>query len=385
MMYMTRLPAFALLATLIQAPCALASQPANPQARALLTQAQADAQAGKVGAAVRGWRAAADADPAASAPLSQLAEHYAALARDDDSHRAYHFRLQARDFVQQALQRDPNDAEANAARETLSGRADQAPYKSLPAAQAELEAGRRFDADGNHFKAKIHYHQASKLDPRDGEILIAYGLCHAHDGHPTLAESAFRQATLVDPQFDLTWINLASSLFDQKKIDQAYAATLGALAALPSVSETWMVVRGLRRMQGKPIDTFDYKPMGSHWRSQNRSIVEAGMPEADSQAWRHFALAQREQMRPDKPSRSPFAVELAAWEAALPRVAAMADADQIKDETMRKMLMFHKAGQLKAALFLFAWRESYRPDFEAWKQANPDAIGRFIDTFQLSA
>lgn len=381
---MTRLPALALLAALIHTPCALASQPATPPARALMAQAQADAQAGKITAAVSGWRAAAEADPAASAPLSQLAAHYAAAARSDDSHRGYHARLQALAFVEQALQRDPKDEEADALRGSLSGRAEQAPYQTLPAAQAELEAGRRFDAEGNHAKAKLHYHQASRLDPRDGEILIAYGQCHAHDGHLPLAESAFRQATLVDPQYDLTWINLASNLFEQKKIDQAYSATLGALAALPSASETWMLVRGLRRIQGKQTDTFQYKPMGSYWRSQNRTIVEAGMPEPDARAWRHFALAQAEHMRQNKAPRSAFALELAAWEAALPQISAMADAALIKDATMLAMLRFHQAGQLKAALFLLAWRESYRPDFEAWKKANPDAIRRFVDTFHLA-
>jgi hypothetical protein len=138
------------------------------------------------------------------------------------------------------------------------------------------------------------------------------------------------------------------------------------------------------RHADKPLDTLEYKPMSGYSPSQNRVVTEENMRAADLQAWLIFGNAQWDAVREARPGRSAFDTELAAWEAALPRIAALPQADRIKDSTMSAMLRFYHGGQLKPALFLIAYRESYRRDFEAWKKANPDGIRRFVETFRVS-
>jgi hypothetical protein len=59
--------------------------------------------------------------------------------------------------------------------------------------------------------------------------------------------------------------------------------------------------------------------------------------------------------------------------------AATRDAKQpIRDRILAQFLRFKKDGRLDAALFLLQYREAFRPDFEAWKKRNPQAIRAFI-------
>lgn len=54
-----------------------------------------------------------------------------------------------------------------------------------------------------------------------------------------------------------------------------------------------------------------------------------------------------------------------------------------KDATWAQLLAFYKSGALKPALMLLAFHEAYRPDFEAWKAANPKGVQAFIEHWHL--
>jgi tetratricopeptide (TPR) repeat protein len=383
---MLRNSAILLVALLGPASPALASQSVKPDVLALTKQAQAQGQAGDIAGAERSLKAAIAADPTTSHALSMLARMHLLLWQRDDSHLAWHHRATAFELVYRAQQLDRKDPHAEDILDYLSGKYDRQQHETNPAAEDALTAGDRAAETGKCELAQAHYDKALILAPRNADALIAMGQCQEDHGSMAQATELYRKATALEPLQPGTWRALSGSLGTQKRYDEARIAALHAVAAMPSDSQSWNLLRVLTRLaQPASIDTFAYKPMGSYSRSKDTTIVEKGMPIPDFKAWMFFATSQAEEMDPKKPARSPFAVELAAWERVLPTIAAMGDADQIKDETMRKMLTFHKGGQLKAALFLLAWRESYRPEFEAWKKANPEAIERFFNTFRVFA
>ena len=51
------------------------------------------------------------------------------------------------------------------------------------------------------------------------------------------------------------------------------------------------------------------------------------------------------------------------------------------DQDTRELLA--KADQLEAGLLILRYKESYRPEFEAWKKAHPNGIRKFVDTWGL--
>lgn len=110
--------------------------------------------------------------------------------------------------------------------------------------------------------------------------------------------------------------------------------------------------------------------------------IDAGVEAPESTVWLAYAIAQAAgAIKPAK--ASPFELELAAWEKTMAIARELGVAAQLKDAGLGQMLRFHEAGQLKAALFALRYRESWRPDFEAWKKAEPDGLKKFIDTFHI--
>jgi hypothetical protein len=80
---------------------------------------------------------------------------------------------------------------------------------------------------------------------------------------------------------------------------------------------------------------------------------------------------------------TPFEIELKAWQ------QAMTVADELKassgksltDPALLQMQAFHKDGQLKPAILLLLYKESFRPEFDKWAAANPQSINGFVTQY----
>jgi tetratricopeptide (TPR) repeat protein len=382
---MQRLPLVVLLAILCQATPVLAEPSINSKAAALLAQAQSEINAKQFPAAQKSLQAAMAADPYATRPRTLLGEMLIEAWRANDSHMAWHYRGDAHRLALEALELEDEDSGALGLLDMLSGKFEQPRHEGKPAAQAALEQADRAYYAGQHDEALALYARTIKLDPAFADAYVALGDFHADLNRVPLAQQAFRQAILVEPNHAGAWRALAESLLKERKDEEAVSAALASVSALPTSTESWKLLRGVMKVVSKPLAIFEYRPMGSYSRHKGKVMIVDGMPKPDSAAWQAFGKAQSDALQAKQPVRTAFETELAAWEAALPVIAAMPDAAQIRDDTMRAMLRFHKAGQLKAALFVLAYRERYRADFESWKKTNPDAIRRFVETFRLSA
>jgi len=78
-------------------------------------------------------------------------------------------------------------------------------------------------------------------------------------------------------------------------------------------------------------------------------------------------------------------MELAVWKAAMNVADEIAanGGEALTDPGLIAMHTLAKADQLEAALLILRYKESYRPEFEAWKKAHPNGIRKFVDTWGL--
>lgn len=203
----------------------------------------------------------------------------------------------------------------------------------------------------------------------------------AQADYPT-AEKYFLQATQADPLQGMAWRFLFDTQIRLSKLKDAEASALGAVAARPSELQSWLRVGQLRSAWGQKLARLRLVPRARLAPGTTTIEVDAGVDAPDSTVWLAFAIAQAAgAIEPEK--ASPFELELAAWEKTMAMAQELGVAAQLKDEGLRQMLRFHAAGQLRAALFALRYRESWRPDFEAWKKAEPDGLKKFIDTFHI--
>jgi hypothetical protein len=83
--------------------------------------------------------------------------------------------------------------------------------------------------------------------------------------------------------------------------------------------------------------------------------------------------------------KSIFEAELEVWDKAL-KVGQELETNtkrKLRDPALIQMKSFALSGDLRAAVFLLMYKESFRPDFETWKQASPGAINAFIEKYSL--
>lgn len=354
--------------------------PSNAAASALFNQALALQAQGKGSEAFQHFRKAAEADPAASSPLSAMAMMYLDASAAAPAERAGALRKQAESVAQAALKLDERDPGALEVLRRLDDALPQQRHQPNAAALKLVHEAEVLFNDKKYAAAIPKYEQAIKLDPRYTEAVVFLGDCYFMQNDLPKAEQYFRQAAELDPQLGMAWRFLVDTLARQDKIEEARKAAIGAVAALPSALTSWGRVRQLNSNKDLPMQTFRLVRQATF--RDNKIHVAPNLPQPDGSLWMAYGMAQAgAATKPD--AGSPFARELQAWETTMKIAAELGSPEQIKDEGLRQLLRFYKAGELKAAVFILMYREAYRADFEAWKKADPDAIRRFINTFYV--
>lgn len=370
-----------LLAALLHAAPAMAGLlPSNEKATTLLNQAQALEAEGKGNEALQRFREAALADPTASSPLSHIAYMFYGASVAAPAKDAVELRQQAAAHANAALKLDERDPIAMEVLRALADGQPQVRHEPTPAARKAVNEGELLFNEKKFAAAMEKYQQAAQLDPAYAEAVLLMGDCYFMQGDMPNAEATFRKATQIDP-FDATaWRFLFDAQIRQGKAKDANASAISAVAAMPSARQNWVRINQWMGQWGTQLSPFRLVPRVTV--SGTTVNMDADIPPSDHLTWLAYGVALAAAPR-QLPDGSPFERDLYAWEKAMQVAQGPGQADQLKDEGLRAMLRFHKAGQLKAAVFLLLYREAYRPQFEAWKKANPDAIKGFIDTFQV--
>lgn len=370
----------------------------NDAARALIQQGNVLATQGRYQDAVQQFQAASRADPASSSPVAAIA-HVLLLAADaQQGSNAATLRQQAEGAAHYALTLGADDP---LAQEVLRLLADEKPAPLNMPSQAAwklLQEGETLFQSNKPAEAVVKYEEAARIDPRYSTAMVYAGDCYFVQKNWPEAETRFRKATEIEPLNGQAWRFLSDALAWQNKWTASEAALLSGIAAHPSQLPTWNKLASLRGKQGYPLTALKLQrkaavqldsDTGKYDIKLDPAVASgADQRQADGAVWLMLALtesnlraANRRQRQPDRP----FAIELAAWQAAMKAADELSARDQVdlSDPALRTMRMLAKADQLETGLLLLAYKESWRPEFEAWKKEHPDGVRKFIDTYAL--
>lgn len=369
----------ALLAALLHlAPAQAELHPSNEKAQNLLKEGNALLAAGKGNEAFQRFREAALADPKASTPVSMMAYMLQLSSTAAPAGEVARIRQQAASAANAALKLDQRDPVAMEVLRALSDDVVQKRHQPNDAARKAANEGEILFNEKQYDAARKKYELAEQLDPAYAEAVLLQGDCYFMLGDMPRAEQLFRKAIQIDPLYGSAWRFLFDAHMRQGKFKDADAASIGAIASKPSERQAWMRVGLMQDQWGIKMRTFRLTP---RVRLDGKTLnMDSEIPQNDHLVWLAYGMSLTNAST-EMSNATPFARELYAWDNAL-QIAAEAKVDkQVEDESLRDLQRFHKAGQLKAAVFLLMYKEAYRADFEAWKAANPGAIKHFIDTF----
>ena len=378
---------------------ALACAPAaavqlNKAAEALMNESHVLRAQGKNQEAFNKLAAAANADPASSLPPSGMANMLADVAKGAPAEDAAKFRQRAEALARQALKLEPDDP---VAQEVLRELEDDKPlplHTPSPAAEALLHEGEVLFTSKKPDEALLKYERAAQIDPQYSTAWIYAGDCFFVQQKWAEAETRFRKGVEVEPLNAQGWRFLADALIRQDKRAAAEEALIGGIAAQPSQLPNWGRLAQMRDAAGYPLTRLQLvrKAKGGYDSSGKSSVTldpafqePSSINPADGKVWLALAINEatmRVAVHQGKAADTPFAIELASWTKAMAMANEMATGE-VTEPALKTMQMLAKSDQLEAALLLLQYKESWRPEFEAWKAAHPSGIRKFIDTYGL--
>jgi tetratricopeptide (TPR) repeat protein len=382
------------------APTASAQLPINDAAAALVKEGDTQLFQRKPAEAIRSYQAAMKADATSSVPLSKLANAlYLLSLLQTDAAKKSEWRAQSEGLAQQALKLQPRDPLAQEVLRLLSEEKPAPLHEPTERALNLKHEGEQLFIAGKLDQAREKYLQAAQADPLYSSAWIYAGDCYFAQKKWAEAEELFRKGVTIEPLNSQGWRFLSDALGAQGKRAAAEEALLNGIAAQPSQMPNWGKLAHLRAAAGTPL-----KPLGLVRKASVTLDPATGKPTvkldstfsggpgeqktADGGAWLMLAMREaniRVKNREDNVTSTPFAIELASWEGAM-KVVDEVEAkggEALTDPGLIAMQMLAKADQLEAGLLILRYKESYRPEFEAWKKAHPNGIRKFVDTWGL--
>ncbi|GGC64037.1 tetratricopeptide repeat protein [Undibacterium terreum] len=388
------IPLFAaMLATALLLP-AQASVLGNEASTVLVKEGDVLLSKNQYEAAYNKYEAATKLDPGASIPISSMALTISLAASSYEGNHAAKMRQQSEDLVRKALLMEPTDP---VAQEVLRLLQDKPAPLHAPTKQAwqTVQEGEVLFHGGKYAEALAKYEQAAALDPLFSVPWVYAGDCFFAQKNWHEAELRFRKATEVEPLNGQAWRFLSDALMQQGKKLDAESALLSGIAAQPSQMPNWEKLAQIWGLSGVQMQRLQMvrKSQVQFDKANNKYNIYVDSPaksddSPDTPVWLAYALslskAQTENMT-GKSKASPFSMEVAAWR------IAMIVADEINastgkkltDAALQKMQTLAQANQLEPAILLLMYSESYRPEFESWKKANPNGIRAFVNTYGL--
>ena len=372
----------------------------NEKCQALVQEGISLVRQNKYNEALAKFQEAEKADPHASSPLSGRA-----LAFYSASHVAFEkdvqkYRQDAEGLANAALERDSTDVVAQEVLGLLADGPDKERHTPTKEARAALKAGEDLFHKNQYDVALEQYNKAFQLDPAYAEALVYAGDCKFAQGKFAEAETYFRKAITVDPLHERGWRFLADALLKQNRTQPFLDALIGAISARPSYKAAWDNLSDWGKASGSPLKVFRIKPMAKavvdEKTKKSNVVIDQGFlagedknaPSPDFGVWVMYGLVQASKDLPPKngeKKRSAFETELEIWDKALKvgQELATNTKRKLRNPALIQMNSFVLSGDLKAAIFLLMYKEAFRPDFEAWKQANSGAIKAFIEKYSL--
>lgn len=366
----------------------------NERCQALAGEGQALKADNKFNEALAKYREAAAADPTASMPLSLMASLFHEASGMTDAKNVEPYRNQARALAQDALSKHPDDPLALEVLRDLSGETrNRALTSSEEAAKAYREAETYFGKK-QYREALERYLTAFAKDPKFSKAILYAGDCHFDLKEFKEAEACYGKATALDPDDAQAWRFLADAQYALKRPSELVKKSiLNAISAQPNYLPAWARYEEIRNSEGTPLKVFNPEPKAQLSRDAKTGKYNLQLQESkdngslDSTLWVAFGMglaAAQPDVSKETPVLSPFQIQLKAWEGTMTTARELASEKKpIKDPTLLQFKAFGEAKHLETGIFLFLYKEAYRPDFEAWKKKNPKGVETFLEVFSL--
>jgi tetratricopeptide (TPR) repeat protein len=363
----------------------------NPAGQGLVDEAIQLQAKGNWKAAIETLVKAANADKTSSVPMHRIATILADAADAASGEAKGRLGQQAAAAARAALSRNARDPVAQEVLRKL--RDEQAPdplHRPTRAARAMLDEGETLFQQKRYTEALAKYEAAASQDPQYSPAWVYAGDCFYVQRQWPEAEQRFRKATRIEPLNSQAWRFLADTLHQQGKHKEAEHAVFAAIAAHPSQLPNWEKLAMYMGSSGLPL-----KRLGFVHKASLAIDKEGGKPKlalhpdfrgdsADGTFWVTYGLgliAARE----NDPKISSYALELAGLQTALEVTRDLSANGErgFTDPALATLRKLGAEGQLEAAILLLMYRESYRPEFEQWKLANPNGVPAFVASYGL--
>lgn len=367
----------------------------NEAAQPLVKEGSVAAARGDYQRALDKYSQAMKADPEASMPLSHIAQVLLLAATHASGEQADALRRQAEGAARQALRLGADDPMAQEVLRLLEDSQEPPLRKPTPEAWKLVQDGEILYQSGQYDQARAKYEAAAKADPQYSPAWVYAGDCYFSQKNWPEAEARFRKATEVEPLNGQAWRFLSDALAWQGNLSGAEDVLIKGIAAQPSQRPSWNKLANLRAKAGVPLTSLKLEPKatsvfdngtGKYTLNVNPDTTDKGS--ADLAVWMSLALTDasyRNDQRLGKSTESRFAADLAAWVVAMKVADGAAEKGaQLKEPGLQAMQMLYKADQLEAALLLLRYKESYRPELEAWKKEHPHGVRTFVATYGLA-
>jgi len=348
---------------------------------------------GKYREALDKYKAAQQADPNASLPVSLQAGLMLKLSSVAPKDKAAQVRQTARALAERATTLAADDPIAHEVLRMLDDDGASPLHTPNPRAAKLLAEGSALFAQRKPKEALLKYEAAMEADPKASSAWVGAADCHFMQGDWPRAEALFRRATEIEPENAQAWRFLSDALLAQGQRGPAEAALYASIAADPSQRPSWGKLARLRAAAGLPLKPLAFRrgvrveqgADGEFAINVDKSTAEsANTP--DYAIRLALAMAEVNLRRADTAkARSPYEIELEAWRSALKIMdeASAAGGEAVSDPALLQMRTLARDGQLEAGVLLLMFRQPYRPALEAWLAANPGGVKLFIDRYGL--
>ena len=348
---------------------------------------------GKYQQALDRYKAAEQADPQASLPLSLQAGLLFKLSSAAPKDKAGQVREMARILAERATTLAADDPIAHEVLRILDDDGVSPLHTPNPRAAQLLAEGAALFAQRKPQESRARYEAAMAADPMASSAWVGAGDSYFMAGDWARAEALFRRATEIEPKNAQAWRFLSDALLAQDQRAAAEAALYSSIAADPSQRPSWGKLARLRAAAGLPLKALAFKrgvrvvqdADGEY--TINIDEATAGVADTPNYGFRLLlGMSESNQRQSEGASeKSPFQIELGAWRIALKVMdeTTAFGAEGVSDPALLQMQALARDGQLEAAILLLMFRQPYRPALDAWLAANPGGVKGFIDRYGL--
>jgi len=356
---------------------------------------------GKVGDALDQLNKAIARDPKDAEPLWIKAQVYRELANQAKGWPRAWYRECAEEAAERLLDL-PNLARNTAGNAMFllqNLRDDERPAQPEPT-QAAIKA---FNAAEVAFEkkawdeARAGYGQALKESPSFALAALDMGDTYFAEHRMEEAIRWFRKATELNSTDPRAWRYLADAQITTGNVKEAEATMISAIRVFPANRASWRPLALHRESQGRRMTRLAFAPgVKVEWNKDGSQTIGLDESPSDPQAQNAWFLLSTSILdtisvvatgdtKPDEVLKTRFQQERFYWVVALQAYADGCQKAKVepKDPILRQFLTFQKDGQLDAAIFLLRYREAFRPDYEAWQKANPEAIETFLNRYNI--